>query len=144
MSESMKMQLQRVFVYSVYNHLRNTAPKDYPTTGEIKETISAILPALKEHVVGYLDILSKAEPLRERLVKKEITEKEALPEFDKINAELKEYNIEHGTEICDIVIDEEGFKTLKAQFDRENWGTDWTSNLEEYAEMEAAFAAVGK
>ena len=138
------LKLKRVFAYSIYNNLRNTPPKDYPTTGEIKETISSVMPAFKEHIGVYLDLVSDAEALSVKVAAKEITDKEGQAAVDKINKTWKEYSQEHGSEIVSIGFSEEGFKILRTQFERENWGNKWTANLDEYAEMLEAFTEAGK
>ncbi len=61
--------------------------------------------------------------------------------MDKLNDEWRVYNKEHGSELIEISLDDEGFKTLKAQFDRENWGKKWVANLEEFGELLQAFEA---
>ena len=48
-------------MWTIYNNLRNIPPKDFPTTGEIKSTISEVLPALKTHVSFYAEMMKKAE-----------------------------------------------------------------------------------
>lgn len=144
MSATKTLKLKRVFVYSVHNGLKNIAPKDYPTTGEIKETIGSVLPALKEHISAYAELVTKAETLSVKFSAKELTEEQVKVKVEEINAEWKEYSAAHGSEICDIVLSEEGFKTLREQFEREGWGTKWTMNLEEYAEMSSAFSEAGK
>ena len=55
------LKTKRVYVYAIYNSLRSTPPKDYPTTEEIKTTITEILPAFKTHISEYLEMIKKAE-----------------------------------------------------------------------------------
>jgi hypothetical protein len=57
---------------------------------------------------------------------------------------MRMYNKEHGIEVVDVELDEEGFKTFKMQFDRENWGKGWVANIEEFGELENAFVEAGK
>ena len=47
-------------------------------------------------------------------------------------------------DVVEISLDDEGFKTLKAQFDREGWGKKWVANIDEFGELLEAFAAAGK
>src|SRR3990167_1926436 len=143
MSKNVKtLKVKRVFVWSIYNNLRNVAPKDYPTTGEIKSTISDVLPALKEHVDEYISKTKAADDLSLQVVAKELTDEEAKTAVDKINNEWRVYNKEHGSEMVEVSLDDEGFKTLKAQFDREGWGKKWVANIEEFSELMEAFEAV--
>lgn len=138
------LKIRRIFVWAIYNKLKQTPPKDYPTTGEIKSTISNILPALKEHVGEYLKNIEKAENLQEKLLAKEITDKEMQEGIEKINEGWKEYNKKSGNEIVEVSFDEEGFKTLKTQFEREGWGKQWVMNIDEFSELMEAFAEAGK
>lgn len=138
------LKIKRVFAWTIYNNLRQTPPKDYPTTAEIKSTITDILPALKEHVVFYLDKMKEAEELSVKVVEKKLTEEESKIAIDKINDEFRIYNKENGSVIVDVVLDEEGFKTLKDQFDREGWGKRWVANIEEFGELIETFAEAGK
>jgi len=138
------LKVKRIFAYTIYNNLRNTPPKDYPTTGEIKSTISSILPALKEHISEYLEMLKKAEDLSVKVAEKELSEKDVQAKINGYNEEWRKYNRDHGNEIVEVSLDEEGFKTLRSQFDRENWGKKWVANIEEFGELESAFTEVGK
>lgn len=138
------LKIKRVFAWSVYNNLKQTPPKEYPTTGEIKSTISDVLPALKEHVNEYIKMIVQAVEINDKALAKELTESEIKISIDKINEEWRIYTREHGNEIIEFTLDEEGFKTLKSQFDREDWGKKWVANLEEYAELSDAFTDAGK
>ena len=138
------LKVKRIFAYSIYNSLRNTPPKDFPTTGEIKETIGNVLPSLKEHVTQYTDLTARAEGLSVKVAAKELTEEQSKKSVDGINVDWKKYTAEHGQEICEVKFSEEGFKTLRAQFEREKWGSKWTANLDEFSEVMAAFSEAGK
>lgn len=144
MSSKKTLKIKRVFAWAIYNSLKNTPPKDYPTTGEIKSTITDVLPALKEHVASYVEKFKEVSDLSERIVAKELTDEEGKAAVEKLNVELKAYNKEHGDEIVEVALDEEGFKTMKSQFDREGWGKKWLANIEEFGELLAAFDAAGK
>ena len=84
------LKTKRVYVYAIYNSLRSTPPKDYPTTEEIKTTITEILPAFKTHISEYLEMIKKAEELSAAVGAKEITEKEIQPKMDEVNAKADE------------------------------------------------------
>lgn len=138
------LKTKRVFAYAIYNNLRMTPPKDYPTVAEIKSTINVILPALKEAVSEYLKLFVQVQDLAEQIKEKKFSDKEAQNKVDNINEMWKEYNQAHGNEIVDIVLDEEGFKTLKSQFERDKWGKNWLANIEEFAELSASFDEAAK
>lgn len=138
------LKIKRVFVQSIYNSLKNTPPKDYPTTGEIKDTINGVLPALKEHIQEYHELFEEAEGLSLKVATKEVTEEEGQKLVDEINARFKAYNKEHGNDIVEVKFTDEGFKTIRTQFEREGWGAKWTANLEEFDEVMTAFADAAK
>ncbi len=143
-TEGKVIKLKRVLVYAAYNSLRKTAPKDFPTAGEIKETLSTILPALKEHIPVYVDFTTKAEELALKVSMKEIDEDGAKKAVEDLNEEFRKHTTEHGNDVCDIALSAEAFKTFRSQFEREKWGQRWVANLEEYAEVNAAFVEAGK
>ena len=138
------LKLKRVYVYAIYNNLRSTPPKDYPTTDEIKTTISEILPAFKNHIGEYLELVKRAEEISAAVGAKEVTEEEIKPKMDKINLDWKNYNKDHGQELVDVSLDGSVFTTLKNQFNREDWGKKWLVNIEEFAELIEAFANAEK
>lgn len=138
------LKIKRVFAWAIYNNLKRTAPKDYPTTGEIKSTINDILPAMKEHVTGYSDLFQEASDLSVRVAAKELNDEEGKKAVEEINTRLTAFNKEHGEEMVEVSLDEEGLKVLKAQFEREGWGKVWLGTIEEFGELLAAFEEAGK
>lgn len=143
MSEKI-LKIKKVFVWTIYNSLKNTPPKDFPTTGEIKETISSVMPALKQHVPEYLNLLKKVEEVHEQFTEKKIKEDERDKKLNDINDEFRVYNKDHSGDLCELNLSEEGFKTLKTQFDRDNWGKKWVVNIEEFGELMQAFEEAAK
>ncbi|MCR4307825.1 MAG: hypothetical protein NUV80_04630 [Candidatus Berkelbacteria bacterium] len=141
MSNKKTLSIKRVFAWSIYNNLKNTPPKDYSTTGEIKSTIVDILPVLKIHISEYISMMKEAEDLSVQVASKKLSEDEAKTAVDKINDAWKVYNKASGDEIVALELDEEGFNTLKTQFDREGWGKKWLANIEEFGELLEAFDA---
>ena len=139
-----KLKIKRVFAYAIYNRLRNVPPKDYPTTAEIKSTISVILPALKEHLAEYLEKMKRAEDLSVKINSKELTEERIKAEVEAVNESFRTYNKEHGNDLVEVELDGEGLKTLRTQFERDNWGKNWLANIEEFSELADAFAEAGK
>ena len=138
------LKIKRVYAYAVYNALRRVPPKDFPTTGEIKSTISDILPAFKGQISEYIVLVKQAEELAVKVSAKELSEDDAKKAVDAINEVWKTYTKEHGDEIVDIALESEAFTTLKAQFEREKWGTTWLANIEEFGEFSDAMLEAGK
>lgn len=144
MNEKKELKIKRTFAYVIYTSLRRIAPKDYPSTGEIKTTISDILPALKEHLSEYLGIIAGAEELNELVMSKSIEKEEIDKRVNAINDKFREYSSQHGKDVIDISLSEEAFKTLQTQFNREGWGKTWLANIDEFAELLEAFKEEGK
>ena len=138
------LKIRRVFAYAVYNSLKRTPPKDFPTTGEIKTTIAEIMPVLKVQAAKYVEFLKQAEELAVKVAAKELTEEASKKAVDAINDAWKLYTKEHGDEKVDVVLEGEAFTTLKAQFEREKWGTTWLANIEEFGEFSDAMVEAGK
>lgn len=134
------LSIKRVYAYAIYNALRSVPPKDYPTTGEIKITISDILPAFKEHIGEYLEMFKKAQEVSVKVQAKEMTEEAAKEKVNAVNSGWKKYNDEHGSEMVGISFDSETFTVLKEQFNRDKWGSQWLANIEEYGELLEAFS----
>jgi len=133
------LKIKRVFAYAIYNSLRNTPPKDYPTTAEIKNTIGEVLPAIKEHIVEYVNMQKRVIEISERVAGDEAALKAVQPQVDVINVEWRKYTKEHGHDIIDIKLDGDAFKTLKDQFNRQDWGTKWLVSIEEFGELLKSF-----
>ena len=138
------LKIKRVFVYAVYNSLRKTPPKDFPTTGEIKITISNILPAFKDKAKEYVDLIKQAEEISVKVAAKEITDEESKKAVEAINLAWREYTKDHGNDIVEVSLDSEAFTTLKAQFERENWGKTWLANIDEFSEFNDAMIEADK
>lgn len=136
------LKTKRVFVYAMWNNLRNTAPKDYPTTNEIKNTINEILPALKEGLGEYPVIMKKAVDLSEKIAGNEEKAKESDPAVKEVNEEWRKYNKEHGPDVVEVKFEGEAFKTLKDQFNRDGWGRKWIATVDEFGELLKAFDEV--
>jgi hypothetical protein len=133
------LKIKRVFVWAIYSNLRSVAPKDYPSTAEIKSTINEILPALKEEVTFYVELLKRAEDLQFKIAAKEVEAAATQPEIDKINEEWRAYSREHGVEMVSVALSDEALKTLSDQFNREGWGKRWVVTIEEFGELSQAF-----
>jgi len=138
------LKIKKVFVWTIYNSLKNTAPKEFPTTGEIKETITSILPTFKAQVTEYIDLVKKISEAEELFDAKKINEDELKEKKAAVETEFKAYNKEHSGDMCELSLPEEAFKTLKAQFDRDNWGRKWVMNIEEFGELMVAFEEAAK
>jgi len=139
-----KLKIKRIFTYTIYNFLRSVPPKEYPTTGEIKVTISSIMPALKEHLSAYMDLMKRVDDMTIATREKKMTEEQSKKKLAELNEEFRKYNLSDGLEVVEVSLDEEGMKTLRMQFDRDNWGKTWVANIEEFGELEAAFTEATK
>jgi hypothetical protein len=134
------LKTKRVFAFAFWSQLRNTAPKDFPTTEELKSTINDILPVLKSQAGEYPEIMRKANEVADTLGNispEQQDEKQKL--IDSINDELRGYSKEHGNDVVEIVLPVEAYAILKMQFEREGWGKKWVATVEEFGELLAAF-----
>jgi hypothetical protein len=138
------LKIKRIYAYAILSNLKAVPPKEYPTTGEIKSTISDILPALKEASTKYLELIESARDLSNKLADKKISEEEMKSGLEVINADWKKYNDIEGKEIVDISLSDEAFKTLQEQFNRDGWGKLWLANIDEFAELITAFEEAAK
>lgn len=138
------LKTKRVFIYAIYNSLKRTPPKDYESTGEIKTTITDILPAFKPFIEEYLKMTKDAEELNVKVVAKELPEEGIKVQMDKINDTFRTYNKEHGLELVSVPLEQEAFTTLKTQFNRNGWGKMWLGNIEEFGELLQSFADAEK
>lgn len=138
------LKLRRIFVQAISNNLRNTAPKDYPTTAEIKATITEILPAMKEHVTEYAKVFEDARDVQAEFTDKKITQAEMDVKVAELNKRIVDYTRKEGQEVVEVALSADALKTLTEQFNREDWGKKWLQNLEEFAEVLTAFEEATK
>ena len=89
-------------------------------------------------------MIKQAEELSVRVAAKELSEEEAKVAVDAINDKWKAYNKEHGNEMVSVELSSEAYSMLKQQFERQDWGSTWLANLEEFAEFSDAMVAAGK
>ena len=143
MSEKI-LKIKRLFAFVINSNLENTPPKAYPSTAEIKTTINDIIPALKENTEEYKKFSDKATEIRKAEFAKEMTKEESDKAVETVNKEWRAYTDGAGSEILEIKFSEEAFKVLKDQFERDDWGKNWTGNLTEFKEMSDAFTEAGK
>ncbi len=136
------LKTKRIFLYSVYRALRETPPKEFPTTEEIKVTIDNILPALKEVSIGFTKALDGVDEVNREVRKKKITDKVATEKREKLANQFNEYNDEHGEDIVSIEFEDEHFKVFQEQFDRQGWGQTFLNSIEDYNELSTAFEEV--
>lgn len=138
------LKIKRVFAYTIHRGLKITPPKEYPTTDEIKKTITDILPALKMHIEEYLSMSAKAEELAVKVSLKELSDEDSKVSLEALNKTWSDYSKEHGNDIVDVALDGEAFTSFRAQFEREGWGKTWVVNIEEFSELMDAFSEAGK
>jgi len=138
------LKIKRVFAQAIFNNLNGIPPKDYPTTAEIKSTVTEILPALKEHLAEYVKIFSEAREVSDQHAEKKITGEEFQKQVDGFNERLVAYSKTEGQETVEIGLTTEGMKTLSDQFNRDDWGKKWFQNIEEFSEVMTAFDEAGK
>jgi hypothetical protein len=138
------IKTKRVFVWAMYDNLRRIPPKEYPTTQEIKSTLLDVMPVLKEQVPEYIEMMKEAEKISQTVGAKKLGEEEAKAAVEAINTKWKTYSEGPGIEMVELKLNEDGFKTLDDQFNRDGWGKQWIVNIEEFGELLSAFEEAKK
>ena len=146
------LTLNKIYCLTIYNNLRSTPSKDYPTTEEVKETIE-LLPKLKEQAQGYVDILKIRDDIYVEYKKKlkglsedeaKLVQEELNNKINEINEKIAEYSLEHAKDVCELKLSEDSLKVLKTQFERNGWGAKWVASVEEFGEILLALEEAGK
>ncbi|NCO11884.1 hypothetical protein GW924_04795, partial [Candidatus Pacearchaeota archaeon] len=119
------LELKKVFIAIVWNGLKSTPPKEFPTIGEI-ESASKVLDKLEEAVPEFVKIIEEGEVIGNEMMGRKMT-----PELQKRRGEyLKKTNeIEnkHGKEIVKIELEDEDFNAFFQQCER--WSKNWFGRI---------------
>ena len=121
-----KLELKKVAVAIVWNGLKTTPPKEFPTIGEI-ESASKVIDELKESIPEFVKIIEEGEAIGNEMAKGKIT-----PELQKKREEyLKKTNeieSKNGKDIVKIELEDEDFKVFFQQCER--WGKNWFNRID--------------
>ena len=121
-----KLELKKVSVAIVWNGLKTTPPKEFPTIGEI-ESASKVIDELKESIPEFVKIIEEGEAIGNEMAKGKIT-----PELQKKREEyLKKTNeieSKNGKDIVKIELEDEDFKVFFQQCER--WGKNWFNRID--------------
>lgn len=123
-------------MWAIYNGLKNTPPKDFPTAGEIRTTISSVLPILRPHLEEYERVMERVRDLSIVVDEGSKSEDEVKNITEEINRDFKKYGAEHGDDLIEVQVDKEFVKTLSGQFLRPGWGNRWFGKIDEFAEFD--------
>lgn len=133
---------KRRLVQVVYSTLKNLPPKEFPTTEELKTTVSDILPALREHVEGYQSFVDEATEIQRERRNKKLTDEQVQKKVDEINERWNEFDQSKGDEEVAVELPEDAYKIFIDQFERENWGKNWFGDIESFVSFSNALEDV--
>jgi len=120
------LELKKVSIAIVWNGLKGTPPREFPTIGEI-ESASNVLDKFKEAIPEFVKIIEEGENIGNEMMRGKMT-----PELQKRREEyLKKTNeIEnkHGKEIVKIELEDEEFNAFFQQCER--WSKNWFNRID--------------
>jgi len=120
------LELKKVSIAIVWNGLKGTPPREFPTIGEI-ESASNVLDKFKEAIPEFVKIIEEGENIGNEMIRGKMT-----PELQKRREEyLKkttEIENEHGKEIVKIELEDEEFNAFFQQCER--WSKNWFNRID--------------
>ena len=120
------LELKKVSIAIVWNGLKGTPPKEFPTIGEI-ESASKVLDKLKETIPEFVKIIEEGEAIGNEIMSGKMT-----PELQKRREEYLKKTIEienkHGKEIVKIELEDEEFNAFFQQCER--WSKNWFNRID--------------
>ncbi|OIO42837.1 hypothetical protein AUJ63_01765 [Candidatus Pacearchaeota archaeon CG1_02_35_32] len=120
------LELKKVSIAVVWNGLKSTPPKEFPTIGEI-ESASKVLDKLKETIPEFVKIIEEGEAIGNEIMSGKMT-----PELQKRREEYLKKTIEienkHGKEIVKIELEDEEFNAFFQQCER--WSKNWFNRID--------------
>ena len=142
-----KIELKRDTVFVIQRQLKGLPPRLVPTTQEIIITATKVVPALEKHVSEYLKLIEQRVKMAKKLKNDKMTQKEFDDESEKLSKEWDTYNDAHADDTVIVKLEDEEFKTLYEQFQREDkelgkndiWGRSWVATTNDYIKVDAAF-----
>ena len=130
---SKTLHTQRRLAYLVFNNLKNTPPKNFPTLDEMDLTVNDILPVFEGEVEGYIQIRKHAEDINLKLSINEVTQKEADDMIKELNIDAAKFEGQHKNDEVEVEFENSPFNTLFQQFER--WGKEWFRTLEDFVDF---------
>ena len=142
-----KLKLKRYTLYNVQRQLKAVPPRFVPSTEEIIVTATKIIPVLEVEVKVFVDIMDERNLVAKKLMNKKINQEEANKLARKLSVEWDKYQSKHGDDIVEVKLEDESFKFLYEQFQRQDkelgnndvWGRSWAETPMEYVELDEAF-----
>jgi len=120
------LELKKVSIAIVWNGLKGTPPREFPTIGEI-ESASKVLDKLKETIPEFVKIIEEGEAIGNEIMSGKMT-----PELQKRREEYLKKTIEienkHGKEIVKIELEDEEFNAFFQQCER--WSKNWFNRID--------------
>jgi len=120
------LELKKVSIAIVWNGLKGTPPREFPTIGEI-ESASKVLDKLKETIPEFVKIIEEGEAIGNEMMRGKMT-----PELQKRREEYLKKTTEienkHGKEIVKIELEDEEFNAFFQQCER--WSKNWFNRID--------------
>ena len=120
------LELKKVSIAIVWNGLKGTPPREFPTIGEI-ESASNVLDKFKEAIPEFVKIIEEGENIGNEMMRGKMT-----PELQKRREEYLKKTTEienkHGKEIVKIELENEDFNTFFQQCER--WSKNWFNRID--------------
>jgi len=120
------LELKKVSIAIVWNGLKGTPPREFPTIGEI-ESASNVLDKFKEAIPEFVKIIEEGENIGNEMMRGKMT-----PELQKRREEYLKKTTEienkHGKEIVKIELEDEEFNAFFQQCER--WSKNWFNRID--------------
>ena len=125
------LELKKVSIAVVWNGLKSTPPKEFPTIGEI-ESASKVLDKLKETIPEFVKIIEEGEAIGNEIMSGKMT-----PKLQKRREEYLKKTIEienkYGKEIVKIELENEEFNAFFQQCER--WAKNWFNKIDGFLDF---------
>lgn len=121
------VKTSKVNVAICWNGLKNTAPKQFSSLGEM-EKAGAIIELMGDSIPEFVEILKAGEKLSLELRSGAIPPEEMMAKKAEYEKKTSALETKSGSDVVDLGFEDDLFNTFFQQF--EKWGKDWFTKLE--------------
>ena len=125
-----QLSTKKIFSYILYNGLKTTPPKDYPSMEEMMSTVDEILPALEKGCLEFVEFRKRADEINVQLASGKLQQEEAGLKLAELQKEVRIFEAEKGEVIVVVDLESAAFAVVGQQFER--WGKQWFNKLEDF------------
>jgi hypothetical protein len=123
-----KIELKKVAAAIVWNGLKSTPPKEFPTMGEI-ESASRVIEDIEKAIPEFVDIIKGGEEIKNEMMK---SVGQKLPaslqkKREEYMRKSTEVETKKGKEMVKIEFEDDDFNNFFQQCER--WGKNWFTNI---------------